>query len=336
MAGCWPPGRGWSWRGGLSWGGGWSWRKSARTLGRASLAIALAVAVTGAARPGGSRVVGGRWWEPASLFASAPTPPTPPTRTPAPKARVAELVERGRAAYGAGRLAEALEAFEAAARLAPNAAVPHYNAAAVFFGLKQYDAARRRYLEARPLADSALRTKIDFALGNTALALGDIPAAIASYDQCIGSTARGAGLDVVRADAAINREFATKQEQSPAMPQGEGSDDPSSPRRPDRKKSSDRRDGDDPTSDGQPDDGASADGTSPGDDAEKSAGRDRPPRNRRRPGGAGGGRTTPPGATGQSPEERLDAALENIRAAQSRRLPEEPPPASAGDDQRDW
>ena len=53
-------------------------------------------------------------------------------------------------------------------------------------------------------------------------------------------------------------------------------------------------------------------------------------------GGAGGSSKTPPGASGESPEDRLDAALDNIRAAQSRRLPEEPPPVSAGSDGRDW
>ncbi len=167
--------------------------------------------------------------------------------------------------------------------------------------------------------------------------MGDIPAAIASYNECIASTARGAGLDVVRNDAAINRDFANKQAQSPAMPQGQGSDDPSSSRRPDRKKAPDRRNGgDDPSTDGEPETGPSADGASPEDDAEKSAGRDQPPRKRRRLGGAGGSRSTPPGAAGESPEDRLDSALENIRAAQSRRLPDEQPPATANDDRRDW
>ncbi len=200
----------------------------------------------------------------------------------------------------------------------------------------QYEAARQRYLEASQLADSSLRTKIDFALGNTALALGDIPGAIGSYDTCIASTVRGADLDVVRQDAALNREFAYKQAQSPSVPQGSGSDDPSSSRRPDRRKAPDRRDGDDPSTDGEPENGPSAGGSNPDDNADQSSGRDRPPRRRRRQGGAGGSGATPPGSTAQSPEDRLDSALENIRAAQSRRLPEEEPPSSASDDRRDW
>ena len=158
-------------------------------------------------------------------------PSTSGVRSPAtPGESAATTVARGRAAYEDGRFDEALDGFEAAIRLAPNAAVPHYNAAAVLFRMGQYEAARLRYLEARQLADYSLRTKIDFALGNTALALGDIPAAIASYDDCVTSTVRGAGLDDVRSDAAINRDFAYKQAQSPSVPQGSGSDDPSSSR----------------------------------------------------------------------------------------------------------
>ena len=317
LAGCWPPGRGWSWRGGR----GWSWRRSAKVLGRAATAIAMALAVAGANQG------------PASVSDSNPPPLS---RDPAPPESPSSLVARGQAAYEAGKFDEALGVFEAAARLAPGSAVPQYDMAAVEFQLGRYDAARQRYLAARPLADPGLRTKIDYALGNTALALGDIPGAIASYDECIASTARGAPIDLVRKDAAINRDFAYQQAQSPAMPQGEGSDDPSSSRRPDRKKAQDRRNGEGPSSNDEPENGPSADGPNPQDDAENSAGRDRAPRSRRRAGGAGGSRSTPPGATGESPEDRLDAALENIRAAQSRRLPEEQPPANASDDRRDW
>ena len=87
------------------------------------------------------------------------------------------------------------------------------------FQLGRYAEARQRYLEARQRADGSLRTKIDYALGNTALALGDIPGAIRSYDDCLASTAGGAALDAVRRDAAINRRFALEQAQSLAVPQ---------------------------------------------------------------------------------------------------------------------
>ncbi len=244
---------------------------------------------------------------------------------------------RGRAAYAAKGFDEALTHFEAAARLAPNTAIPHYDAAAVLFQLGRYHEARQRYLEARRFADSSLQTKIDYALGNTSLALGNVPDAIHSYDDCIASTARGAALDIVRSDAAINRAFAYRQAQSPSVPQGQGSDDPSASHKPDRRKSPDKRDGgDNPGAGDEPETGPSAGGTGPEDDADKATGRDRPPRSRRRMGGAGGGRSTPPSPSGESPEDRLDNALENIRAAQSRRLPDEPPPTSANDDRRDW
>ena len=332
MAGCWPPGRGWSWRGGWLWRGVWSWRRRAKDLGRVSLALVLAGVVTGAGQPpGGLRVVAGGLW---AVFTG---PPSSGVRDPVRSESAAESVARGRTAYETKGFDEALAHFEAAARLAPNAAVPQYDAAAVLFQLGRYKEAGQRYLEARRLADSFLRTKIDYALGNTALALGDVPGAIQYYDECIASTARGESLDAVRRDAAINRDFAYQQAQSPSVPQGQGSDDPSASHKPDRRKDPNSRDGgEDPGAGDEPETGPSAGGAGPEDDADKPAGRDRPPRNRRRMGGAGGSRSTPPSPSAESPENRLDAALENIRAAQSRRLPDEPPPASTKDDRRDW
>ena len=209
-----------------------------------------------------------------------------------------------------------------------------YDAAAVLFRLGRYEEARDRYTEARAHADDALRTKIDYAMGNTALAMGDVPGAIAAYDVCIASTARGVDLDAVRKDASINREFAYQQAQSPAIPQGQGPDDQSPSRRPDGRRTPDRPPGGDGSSaEGDDDNGPSAGGPNGQDQADQD-GRNR--RRRRRTGGAGGSRTTPPGASGESPEDRLDAALDDIRSAQSRRLPDEPPPASPGGDGRDW
>ncbi len=172
-------------------------------------------------------------------------------------------------------------------------------------------------------------------MGNTALAMGDVPEAIAAYDLCIGSTARGQALDAVRRDAAINRDFAVQQAPPPSIPQGQGPEDSSSPRGPDRRHSPDRTPGDEgPSAEGDDEAGPSAGGANGQDQSDQDR---RNRRRRRRTGGAGGSRTTPPGAAGESREDRLDAALENIRAAQSsRRLPEEPPPPSAGGDGRDW
>ena len=83
-----------------------------------------------------------------------------------------------------------------------------------------------------------LRTKIDYAIGNTALAEGDIPGAIRSYDECLASTVRGPDLDAVRRDAAINRSFALEQPQSLAAPEDDRSGDGSKSKKPDRKRGS--------------------------------------------------------------------------------------------------
>jgi Ca-activated chloride channel family protein len=322
LAGCWPTRRGWSWR------GGWSWRRSVRMLGRASLLIVVAGAVAGAAQSPSP--------EPR-LRDDGPAPSTPlEPSSSATEESAAGAVARGHAAYQLGRLDEALAAFEAAVARAPDAAVPRYNAAAVLFQLGRYDEARLRYLEARQPADLSLRTKIDYALGNTALAKGDIPGAISAYDECINSTARGVALDDVRNDAKVNRAFAIERAESLAVPQGQDSDNPSQARRPDRRAPNRQPGDEDRPSQGQPETGPEAGGTGPEENVGSAADRDRPPRRWRHLGGAGGSQSTPPSTTGDSPEDRLDAALEQIRAAQDRRLPEEPPPGSANDDHKDW
>ncbi len=332
-AACWPPGRGWSWpwpwR--MGWGWGWSWSWAWRT-GRRRRAEAIARAGLVAAAIG--------------LFVGAGQPPDSASDAPRVKASLRqpasarsvsarEAVTNGRADYEKRRYEEALAAFEGAVLAAPAAAVPRYDAAAALFQLGRYEEARDHYTEARVRADDALRTKIDYAMGNTALALGDVPGAIAAYDLCINSTARGAELDAVRRDAAINRDFAYQQAQTPSIPQGQGPEDASSSRRPDGRRSPDRPPGGEgPSAEGDDEAGPSPGGPNAQDEADKD-GRNR--RRRRRAGGAGGSRTTPPGASGESREDQLDAALDNIRAAESsRRLPDEPPPSSPGSDGRDW
>ena len=234
-----------------------------------------------------------------------------------------------------GRLDEALAAFEAAIVRAPHLALPRYNAAATLFQLKQYAKARERYQEARLRADSVMRAKIDYALGNTSLALGEIAAAIRSYDDCLASTAGGEQVERVRRDAAINRKFAVEQAESPAIADGENPDDPSrSPRRSGRRPDP-RANGEDNSPDAQPDSGAGSAGANPEDGDQNE--RERPPNRRRRTGGAGGTGKGPQGYHGDTPDDRLDAALEHIReAAESRRLPEELPPESPAAEGKDW
>jgi Ca-activated chloride channel family protein len=246
----------------------------------------------------------------------------------------AEAVVRGKAAYEEGRLEEALDAFKGGISLAPRSPVPLYNAAATSFQLKQFVEARQLYLEARQRAGGALRVKIDYALGNAALALGDIPGAISAYDACLASTAGGEALEPVRLDAAINRRFALEQAQSLAIPQEQDSGGQDRAKRADRGRTPRRGSGDETSPDGQPETEPAAGGAGPENagDGDRARPRSRP----RRSGGAGGGTSSQRGAPGDSPEDRLDAAIEQIRANQSRRLPEEPPPASANDDYKDW
>ena len=87
--------------------------------------------------------------------------------------------------------------------------------------------------------------------------------------------------------------------------------------------------------DAQADSGAGGAGANP--DAGDQDERNRPPNRRRRTGGAGGTGKGPQGYRGDTPDDRLDAALEHIReAAESRRLPEELPPDQPAAEGKDW
>jgi Ca-activated chloride channel family protein len=250
----------------------------------------------------------------------------------------AEMIAQGQAAYGERRWADALRAFEIVISLVPRSPIPRYDAAAALFQLGWFENAHDRYLEARQLADPILQTKIDFVLGNTCLRLGDIAGAIAMYDRCLASKAQGADLDSVRRDAAINRQFARDQSQSLTAPEGQSASDQSRASQPDRKGARNRRGGerDGQSPDEQAESGPEAGGTGPGAGSEGNRDERRLPRDRRRIGGAGGASSSRSAPAGESPEDRLDAALEHIRTAQNRRLPDDEPPAAANDDRKDW
>ena len=202
---------------------------------------------------------------------------------------------RGDGAYAEGRFAEALASFEAAITLAPGQPIPRYNAAAALFQLQRHDEARQQYQEARERADAGLRVKIDYALGNVALALGDIPGAVEHYDHCLSSTAGGAGLAAVRQDAAINREFALEQAPPSLGSDDETERDQAPPGRRNRPSGARKRGagGSEPA----PDDAASS--PEPDGSAAGGQGQDRPGSGRRRTGGAGGASQAPPGSTGE-------------------------------------
>lgn len=226
-------------------------------------------------------------------------------------------IAAGRADYAAGRFEAALASFEKAIAAAPHRAIPRFDAAAALFQLARYSDARERYQEAAERADTALRTKIDYALGNTALALGDLTAALVHYDDCLASTARGKMLDAVRRDAAINRKFAEDQAKAKST-------------------SSDPRDDSSPGSnrDRSPKPGGeeSSPEESGAESQDSSNGQNPPPNRAARAPGPGGSGSPPPGA--ESPEAQLDAAVKNIQEAKSRRVDDPLPPTD--DQRRDW
>jgi len=316
LSGCWPGGRIGPWR--------WVWSRVAGAV----LLGGLAVAGIGAGQGQGN----------GSL---PPDPGAAGTRTISHSAQVgippgvpaAALVARGESAYLAGHFTEALSMFESAIERAPGQPIPRYDAAATLFQLQRYEEARQRYQEARDRARTALCTKIDYALGNTALVLGDVAGAVEHYDNCLASTAVGAGLDAVRQDAAINRQFALEQAPPSIAPQGESDRDQSPSKKRNRPPGVHKRGdgGSDPT----PDDSA---GTDPQPDGSSSQGEadNRPAKGRRRAGGGGGGSNLPPGSAGESPDDHLDNALDQIRDAQRRRIPEDSPSEFSGDGCKDW
>ena len=297
LAGCWPAGR----LGPLQW----AWARATAGV----MLIGLGAASLGAGQGSGSHAESGN----ESLR----------------QTDAARLVARGQIAYSSGRFSDALEDFDAAITAAPSQPVPRYNAAAALFQLQRYQEALDRYQEARQRAGAALRIKIDYALGNTTLLLGDIPGAVAHYDRCLASRATTPDLDSVRRDAAINRQFALQQAPPSVAPEAEKDSD-SHGKQPSRPPGSRKSENDgDESSDGsesrQPQGGSNPEGQEG----------DRPANRRRRTGG-GGGTNKNSDSPGESPDDRLDKALDRIRDAQSRRLPEETPADSPAAHRKDW
>ncbi|MBV8078564.1 MAG: hypothetical protein JO284_19300, partial [Planctomycetaceae bacterium] len=167
-------------------------------------------------------------------------------------------------------------------------------------------------------AGVALRTRIDYALGNTALALGDVAAAIRHYDACLTSTAPGEPLAVIRRDAAINRRFAEEAARRPS----------SRPRSHERSSSPPNRPKESSLDNGKPPLGPLSEAPPPGAGSQATA-----TTGRHGPGGARGiGPATPKAG---SPEVRLATALENIREAKHHRIEDESPP-DREKDRIDW
>jgi Ca-activated chloride channel family protein len=230
----------------------------------------------------------------------------------------AEAIARGNALYVQGDFTAALAGFERAIALAPREAVPRYDAAAALFQLRRYAEAAARYREARDRADAGLRAKIDYALGNTSVALGEVSEALRQYDACLASRVPGPAFEAVRRDAAINRRFAAQLARDRPDGPKEGRGRPRADRGPSAATKSDGERS--PSASGSV---APAPAGVPPDALRPGV---------RRNGGAGGTRPSPPGGT---PESRLAAALEHVRDARRLRLPDVPPPASS-DERKDW
>jgi Ca-activated chloride channel homolog len=245
-----------------------------------------------------------------------------------PAETAAGLVARGQRAYASGQFAEALEAFDRAIELEPEAAVPRFDAASALFQLRRFPEAITRYEEARSQGDAALSIKVDYALGNAQLALGDVAEALARYDACLATTLGGEAIDAVRSDAAANREFAAKRLKPPPESPESGGPNPSGSKRNRPSSRSSKGDRGDADPSGPPDRPSPADdgpGGPQGGPASNSGARGA--------GGAGGGgQAQPPGG---SPEARLDSALDDVREARRRRPPDPPPPGPNGVG-KDW
>jgi Ca-activated chloride channel family protein len=252
-------------------------------------------------RPRASRRSSRRWGVLATAALAVTLGAAPSSDSPR------QLVERGRLAYAEGRLDEALAAFEVAAAKAPRSPVPRFGVGAALFALGRYPEANAAYGTARDLGDEAFRVKVDYALGNAALMAGDPATAIRHYDSCIASTKRSRPLDAIRRDAEANRDYALLRLNAPSPPESQPEDDKAK-----RERSPEPK---------QPPPGGQGEGE----------GGDGP----RGQGGAGGSEPDPRPRDGMSPQEQLDAALEHVREALEKRLPDVPVQRPSKDT-RDW
>ncbi len=217
-----------------------------------------------------------------------------------------------------GDYRQALGWFERALAVDPDDTQTLFDIASVHARRGEFEGAESVFNKALGGASPVARFRIEFAMGNNALALGDVEGAIRHYDSALAvEVPNQPGNRRLREDAAINREFARNlpppvvEQETP--PEGES---PSG------------------KSDGQGDEERKARSKSPSRSTAPPEG-DSPPSGSRGAGGQGGtgGAERPPG----SPDEQFRDALDAIRHARDGRLSEaDAPPAPRGGDRPDW
>jgi tetratricopeptide (TPR) repeat protein len=94
-------------------------------------------------------------------------------------------VDRGLKAYDEGKYEEALKAFEAAQRAAPNHPALQYNRGNALYRLGRFDEAREAYRRAAETAGTSLKERDLYNMGNALAELGDNPAAINAYRRAL-------------------------------------------------------------------------------------------------------------------------------------------------------
>lgn len=234
---------------------------------------------------------------------------------------VAQSVAAGEKAYRSGDFRGALAAFEAAILQKSDSAIPHFDAGAAAFQLGRYREAEAHYQDARRSADPLLRAKIDFALGNVAVARRQFKEALDHYDACLASPLGGPRILALKRDARANRSFTEKLIPPPSEPDAKG------PRQiPDREQPKPAAGKDQP--DEKPKDGGQgADGPAPPPGASTDSAK--PP-----PSNPGGG--SPPAGNAGTAEQQLDAMLGEVRKAVASGVAPPPPAGGPSTDRKDW
>ncbi len=251
---------------------------------------------------------------------------------------VALAIGDGLQLYRDGDLEGALQRFQAAASIEPNAPLPHYNSASVLFQLGRFAESREAYIKASATADPSLQMKIDFGLGNVAVALREIPDAIQHYDSCVSSEVLGDDYDRIRSDALENRRFA---ERLTALGAETANDHEAGGQVSESTQDQESRPAPDDAPQGNPE-GQSPVTTAPEmeeprtvDPIDSRESESRGSSSTESTQGFGSESQRAP-ARGQSPEERLSEALDAIREARERRPRDRPPPADSSGEQRPW